>query len=139
MERREAAEKSSECLLSEKSKSTYEKTYEAYRDWCVTKGVEIANSEKVVLEYFGELVQGKKASTLWAIYSMLRATLNLKHNIDISKFNKLRAFLKKQSVGYTAKKSSVLSIENIDRFLNNAPSDYLLQKVKLSFCYLYVN
>uniref|UniRef100_A0A6P7FPS2 Uncharacterized protein LOC114332592 n=1 Tax=Diabrotica virgifera virgifera TaxID=50390 RepID=A0A6P7FPS2_DIAVI len=62
---------------------------------------------------------------------MLRAVLNFRHNVDISKYVKLRAFLKRQNVGYQAKKSSVFSEADIDTFLNNAPIEYLPQKVAL--------
>ncbi|XP_050509829.1 uncharacterized protein LOC126886807 [Diabrotica virgifera virgifera] len=62
---------------------------------------------------------------------MLRAVLNFRHNVDISKYAKLRAFLKRQNMGYQAKKSSVFSEADIDTFLNNAPIEYLPQKVPL--------
>ncbi|XP_050518227.1 uncharacterized protein LOC126892634 [Diabrotica virgifera virgifera] len=85
----------------------------------------------ILLAYFCEMSKQSKASTLWSIYSMLRAVLNFRHNVDISKYAKLRAFLKRQNVGHQAKKSSVFSEADIDTFLNNAPIEFLPQKVAL--------
>ncbi|KAJ8968957.1 hypothetical protein NQ317_000573 [Molorchus minor] len=51
-----------------------------------------------------------KSSTLWAQYSMVKSCLIIYDNIDISKFPKLIAFLKRTGDGYQAKK-----IENIDK------------------------
>lgn len=51
--------------------------------------------KNVLLVYFSNLSSTMKSSTLWPQYSMVKATLNLKNNVDIGKFSKLRAFLKK--------------------------------------------
>ncbi|XP_031332895.1 uncharacterized protein LOC116163187 [Photinus pyralis] len=91
-------------------------------------------SENVVLGYFLDLSKKMKPSTLWANYSMLKATLMLKQNVDITSYNKLRAYLKKQSVGYKAKKSKVFTNEQIREFMMNAPDDtYLMAKVVVIF------
>ena len=74
-----------------------------------------------MLAYFLEKSEVMKSSTLWSIYSMLKASLILSDNVDISKFGNLVAFLKKKSVGYKAKKSSVLMRQNISQFLLEAP------------------
>lgn len=51
-------------------------------------------------------------------------------NFDISKFSKLKAFLKKQSTGYQAIKSKTLTPEEPSRFMPEAPDkEYLLLKV----------
>lgn len=115
--------------MPEKSKCRYEKAYQSYRDWCLRKDIDNIDSENVVLTYFIEMGEGKKPSTLWATYSMLRTTLNLRDKVDISKFTKLGAYLKKQSVGYKPKKSSIFTNRNIETFLNEAPIDFLTQKV----------
>ncbi|KAK9751931.1 Phage integrase family [Popillia japonica] len=73
-----------------------------------------------------------KPSTLWSQYSVLRSTLDIKKGIDMSKYSKLRAFLKRQSGGYLPKKSRVFTKEQVDNFLNNALDySYLMQKVVL--------
>jgi hypothetical protein len=62
---------------------------------------------------------------------MLRATLIIKQYVDISKYPKLIAFLKKQSVGYEAKQSKTFTKEHIFQFFNTASDEeYLLIKVK---------
>lgn len=130
-ELRQAAEKVGENLLPHKSRGRYEKAYKAFKDWCACKEVFNIDSENVVLAYFSELTKDKKASTLWSIYSMLRTTLNIRDNVDISKFSKLGAYLKQQNIGYKAKKSSVFTEQDIDKFLNVGVLEFLPQKVKL--------
>ncbi|KAJ8915486.1 hypothetical protein NQ315_003249 [Exocentrus adspersus] len=74
------------------------------------------------------------SSTLWAHYSMLKTMLNVKRNIDVSKFYKLSAFLKRKSEGYKPKKAKVLTLDQIDKFLLEAPDkDFLMIKVALIF------
>ncbi|KAJ8970565.1 hypothetical protein NQ317_019070 [Molorchus minor] len=104
---RVAAERATEGIIPEKSRERYENTYELYSKWCVAKGVQ-HTSETVLLAYFCEISKQSKASTLWSRYSMLRAVLNFRHNVDISNYAKLKAFLKRKNVGYQAKKSKYL-------------------------------
>ncbi|KAJ8933218.1 hypothetical protein NQ317_018795, partial [Molorchus minor] len=62
-----------------------------------------------------------KSSTLWAQYSMVKSCLIIYDNIDIGKFPKLIAFLKRTGDGYQkAKKSKILTKSEIDRFLSSA-------------------
>ncbi|KAJ8912994.1 hypothetical protein NQ315_002871, partial [Exocentrus adspersus] len=97
--------------------------------YCTEKNLK-SYSENVLLVYFGELSKKMKSSTLWSVYSMLRATLNIYNKVDIGTYFKLRAFLKRQSDGYRAKKSRVLEREDIHKFLVEAPDDtYLSTKV----------
>ncbi|KAB0802104.1 hypothetical protein PPYR_04290 [Photinus pyralis] len=71
-------------------------------------------------------------SSLWSLYSMLKATILIKKNIDISRFPKLIAFIKRQNDGYKPKKSKLLTREEMDRFLKEAPNDkYLLSKTEV--------
>jgi hypothetical protein len=89
-------------------------------------------SESVVLGYMSEQAKVQKSSTLWSRYSMLKTSLVVKNNVDISKYCKLVAFLKRQSVGYTykAKKSKIFSREQIFKFLSTAhDEEFLLMKV----------
>lgn len=118
-------------LLPDKSRKRYERERSLFRIWCKKKNVTTL-TENVMLAYFLEKSEVMKSSTLWSIYSMLKASLILSDNVDISKFGNLVAFLKKKSVGYKAKKSSVLTRENISQFLLEAPdSQYLIIKVAL--------
>ncbi|KAJ8985837.1 hypothetical protein NQ317_012078 [Molorchus minor] len=85
--------------------------YNRFKKWCAEKHVQVY-SENVLLAYFRvKNAKNYKSSTLWAQYSMgLSHCLIIYDNIDISKFPKLIAFLKRTGEGYQAKK-----IENIDK------------------------
>jgi len=73
-----------------------------------------------------------KASTLWSIYSMVKSMLQVNENVDISKYRKLQAYLKRKNDGYEAKKSNILTMDEVVRFLSEAPDDnFLLMKVAL--------
>lgn len=120
-----------ENLLPSKSRLHYEKAYRQFLDWRITKGVTNV-SENVLLAYLSEKSKNVKASTLWATYSMLKSTLNIKENVDIAKFTKLVPFIKQQAVGYRAKKSKVFTREEISKFITEAPDEiYLFLKTVL--------
>lgn len=114
-------------ILPSKSKHFYMKCYEEFMSWKTKKGVKFI-SESLLLVYFQELSNTKKSSSLWSFYSMLRSTINIKNNIDISKYVKLKAFLKRKSEGHRPKKSKVFTAHNMETFLNNAPDDTFLDK-----------
>ncbi|XP_031327417.1 uncharacterized protein LOC116181409 isoform X2 [Photinus pyralis] len=120
-------------LIPTKSSRVYNHAYERFLTWCNEKNI-TNYSENVLLAYFCELATNlkMKSSTMWSQYSMIKALLNLKHGLDISKYMKLRAYLKKQNEGYTPKKSKVFTKEQFEDFLNNAPDEqYLGIKVVL--------
>lgn len=118
-------------LLPSKSRKVYNDTYNRFMDYCKDKGVS-SFSESVLLSYFAQLSERLKCSTLWSTFSMLKATLTIHHNVDIGKYLKLRAFLKRKSECYRPKKSRVLEREQITKFLLEAPDDiYLATKVRL--------
>lgn len=133
-ELREIAENTSGNLLPEKSRVVYEKNYQQFESWCVENEVHIL-SENVLLAYFKLQSEIKKPSTLWALYSMLRSCLNIYKNLDISKYSKLQAFLKRCGQGYQPKKSKILDMEQIDHFIENA-DDKLYLAIKV-FLFLY--
>jgi hypothetical protein len=60
----------------------------------------------------------KKSSTLRAFYSMLRAMMQVKHNINIKTYVNLVMWLKRQSDRYKPIKSTS---ENVQAFINQAP------------------
>jgi predicted KAP-like P-loop ATPase len=90
-------------LLPEKSQTRYNNSYNDLKEWCKTRNV-TKITENVLLVYFQEKSQNYKSSTLWSLYSMVKTTVNLRDNVDISKFPKLISFLKRKNVGYTPKK-----------------------------------
>ncbi|KAJ8982178.1 hypothetical protein NQ317_001502 [Molorchus minor] len=97
-------------LLPTKSRSLYDIAYNRFKKWCAEKNVQVY-SENVWLAYFSENAKNYKSSTLWAQYSMVKSCLIIYDNIDISKFPKLIAFLKRTGDGYQAKKSKILTKE----------------------------
>ncbi|KAJ8974240.1 hypothetical protein NQ317_016736 [Molorchus minor] len=116
----------SEELLPRKMKKTQ---YEAFQKWCRVQNVQ-KPTENALLVYFDEKSRVVCSLTLWAHYSMLKSVFNIRENVDISKFPKLLAFLKRKNEGFKPKKSNVLTIEQVDQFLQEAPNDkYLVMKV----------
>lgn len=71
-------------LLPDKSRKRYERERSLFRIWCKKKNVTTL-TENVMLAYFLEKSEVMKSSTLWSIYSMLKASLILSDNVDISK------------------------------------------------------
>lgn len=122
--------------LPQKSRELYWSVYNTFIEWKAEKKVNKI-SENILLAYFGELAKKYKSSTLWSKYSMLRSTIFIKHNLKIDEFQGLIAFLKQNSSGYEAKKSKVLSPEEIKKFMNEAPDDmYLATKVSLKYLHI---
>mgnify|MGYP005980463671 CR=1 FL=1 len=132
-----AAAAATEELLPSKSKERYEKQFQIFEDWRRLKNV-TSLTEDVFLAYFAEKSSSYKASSLWSTYSMLKAVLLLKENLDISKFCKVTAYLKRKSTGYQPKKSKCLSRDQIDKFLLEAPDkEFLLMKVSYYNDYIF--
>lgn len=128
----EITNKTCEQLLPPQSKEKYNSVYMKFQTWRNTKNDPI--SEEVMLSYFTELMESIKPSSLWAIFSMLKTTIKIYDQCDIGLYSNLIAFLKRNSENYTPKKSSVLSDENIAKFLNDAPDDqFLAMKVNIHF------
>jgi hypothetical protein len=71
---------------------------------------------------------------MWTKFSMLKATLKVHRNIDISKYSKLIVFLKSKSRTYKPK-AKILESEHIKQFLKEAPDEkYLMVKVIVVIC-----
>lgn len=134
-ELREAAEETVAELLPKKSKEAYDQQYILFKQWCTIHKAEHA-SENVLIAYFQE--QGKSIkSTMWSTYSMLRSCLNVYENLDISKYLKLQAYLKRLSDGYKPKKSKILESDEINRFITEADDTcYLALKELLSISFI---
>lgn len=115
--------------LTEKSRQQYDKQYNIFMKWLQTnKFTDL--TEYVFLNYFMEKAKIMKSSSLWAIYSMLKATFIINKGIDIGKFVEVVTFLKKKSVGYKPEQSKVLTKAEINAFISQAADDrYLMMKV----------
>ncbi|XP_047986625.1 uncharacterized protein LOC125226633 [Leguminivora glycinivorella] len=119
--------------LPQKSRKQYEKTYKYFMDWLATKNTKSLTENTLVL-YFEHLSTKFKPVSLWTFYSMLKITINMKHKVDISKYDKLLSLLKRKCEGYKGKKSMTFLPEEIEKFLNEAPDkQYLIEKVTLIF------
>lgn len=117
-------------LLPRKSKEKYNYAYNRFMEYRKNKNAS-SFSENVVMAYFLELGSKMKSSTLWANYSMLKATLAIRQDVDISKYPKLRSLLKRQAEGYRPKKSKILTKEQINKFIQEASDkEYLMIKVR---------
>lgn len=120
-------------LLPAKSKKLYEAAYKGFKDWCIEKDVATV-TDNVMLVYFSEKAKKYKCSTVWAQYSMVRSCMLIYDNVDISKFPKLISFLKRNSDGYSPKKSKIFNREEVEKFLLEADDDtHLMRKVALIF------
>lgn len=125
----EAAKTATNELLPLKSRDRYELVYDLFQKWRNDKNVHTIN-EEVILAYLMEKSKILRPSSLWSNYSMLKSTISIKNNIDISRYPKVIAFLKRKSVGYKPKKSRVLNKDQIDKFLSEAEDNiYLMKKV----------
>lgn len=116
--------------LPEKTDYRYEKTYATFVKWQKETNETTSFDENTLLAYLNELSKTLKCSSLWCMYSMLKRTIYRHHNVDISLYSRLSAFLKEKSMGYESKKCKVFSADEIQRFLTEAPDeDYLAMKV----------
>lgn len=87
-------------------------------------------SENVFMAYFKELSSKYKPSSLWCLYSMLKSTVRTKNGVDLKTYSNLSAYLKRLSDGFRSKKLKVLSFDDIEKFIKDAPDNqYLATKV----------
>ncbi|XP_039750849.1 uncharacterized protein LOC120627070 [Pararge aegeria] len=115
------------------SKERYVRIYDNFTNWKNSEDIK-SLSEHVFLAYFEELAKKYKPSTLWCIYSMLKATVKARHDVDLKSYNNLFKYLKRLSIGFTQTKVKILSPEHIEQFLHEAPDlHYLVTKVVLIF------
>lgn len=116
-------------ILPVKSGNRYLQAYEVFRKWLDSYRVRNI-SEEIVMVYFVRASRNYKPPTLWSMYSMLKKTFIVKHNIDLKTHCRLRAFLKTKSDGYIGKKSNVFTQDEIQKFIVEAPIHiYLGMKV----------
>ena len=117
-ELKKIADEASLNLLPEKSRKKYLVVYEKFTNWRNER--KAPTTENVLLAYFNELSTSFKPSSLWSVHSMLKSTLKINVKIDIPKFSKLLAYLKRINEGYTPTKAHILSDANIGIFLHPA-------------------
>lgn len=116
----EAANEASKELLPSKSKDRYQQVFDNFQKWKESKNC-TSNSERVLLAYFSEMAKTYSASTLWARYSMLKSTLNIHSNVDISAYSSVLGLLKNKSKTHEAKQAKILTESELRRFIGSAP------------------
>lgn len=120
-------------LVPEKSSKRYNDAYNKFMAWRKEQKTE-SFVEDVFLAYFDDGAKHYAPSTLWSMYSMLKSKLIANHNIDIARYSRLIAFLKRKNVGFEPKQASVFTPEEIKKFLLDAPdSEFLVVKVTIFF------
>lgn len=123
-------------LLPKKSKDNYDKEFRHFEEWRKQQSITGIN-EEVMLAYFHIYRRKIAPSSLWTKYSMLRSTLKVYMNSDISKYGKLISYLKSEARTHKSKKAKILERLHIEKFLNEAPNNkYLMMKVLFIFLYL---
>ncbi|KAJ6644292.1 hypothetical protein Bhyg_09259 [Pseudolycoriella hygida] len=110
----------------------YEKAYDTFTEWCNKKKITVVDQGVLMVYFSSAKMESYKPSTAWCIYSKLKSMLELNDGVDISKFKKLQMLLKRKSTGYRPKKSRILTLEDIYRFLKEAPdNNFLAVKVAM--------
>lgn len=121
--------KTEESIIPAKSNIRYVNAYNAFIEWRKKRGC-ISFSEDELLEYFLELAENLKPTSLCSQHSMLKTTLLHRQHVDISSYSRLTMFLKKQAEGYEPERTRLFTSEEIQRFLQDAPDEvYLAIKV----------
>ncbi|XP_037024950.1 uncharacterized protein LOC119066533 isoform X1 [Bradysia coprophila] len=104
------------------SQAKYQNAYQVFQKWNKSNGW-CAISEDLLMKYFVELNAKSKPSTLFAIFSMLKATFRINDDIDIAKYSKLIEYIKGRNASYKPAKAKIFTDEEIERFVNEAPDD----------------
>lgn len=131
LEVREAAAAANQELIPEESKEKYQAEYDRFLSWKSSKKLNSIN-EMVLQAYFKKLSEQYSPNTLWAKYSMLRATLFAHNDIDLKTFEKLIPFIKRKNLGYEPKKSKVFTSDELMKFFTtSSDQDWLHVKVSL--------
>lgn len=112
------------------SQVKYQTAYQVFQKWNKSNGW-CAISEDLLMKYFVELNAKSKPSTLFAIFSMLKATFRINDDIDIAVYSKLIEYIKGRNASYKPAKAKIFTDEEIERFVNEAPDDRWLD-VKVS-------
>lgn len=107
--------------LPKVSREKYTRVYNNFKQWQKKLGTESVSHE-TILAYFHMLATKKKykPTSLWAYFSMLKATMRTYENVLIDKYKQVSAYLSTRSAGYKKKKAKVFSEDNIKTFIDQA-------------------
>ncbi|XP_037036078.1 uncharacterized protein LOC119074189 [Bradysia coprophila] len=116
-----------------KTLERYRMCYDVFIKWHESNAM-AGFDEDVLLAYFNDVAKTNKFSTLMSMYSMLKRTLSKRHSIDIGSYSRLMDAIKEHSVGYERAKPKVFTVEEINRFMVEAPDEhYLAMKAIMVF------
>lgn len=119
-------EQQSDSLLPT-SKEKYIQAYANFIEW---KKNDSSLTEDIFLKYFNDLAKKYKPTTLWCLYSMLKNIVQIKHGIDLKTYSNLTKFLRRHACGYKSTKAKMLSPNDVETFLKEAPDNkHLATKV----------
>ena len=125
-------------MLPDKSKQKYINAFNKFEKWRIEKNTGI--TENILIAYFSELSKDFKPSSLWSNYSMLRSTININHNVDITKFTKLISFLKKNEYWLQTKEIKYTDRRECKQLFTQAPDyTYLVEKVCIKYITTKIN
>lgn len=83
-------------IIPEKSRKLYEKRYKIFCEW-MAKNNKTEVNETLLLAFFNSELKNAAPTTKWSIFSILKAMLKAKMNVDIGTYHQLISFLKKRA------------------------------------------
>lgn len=126
--------------LPKKSCDRYLLNYNNYKTWLEKNSNSLSDSdEHNLVVYFQKLKDKLSPPTLWSVWSMLRKTLNVKDNINITNFLNLKALIKNNMKGYVPRKAYTFRWNQIMTFMESASDQiYLAYKVIIIYILLFI-
>lgn len=114
-----------ECI-PEKSRDRYNKALKDFNEWTVRQQCPTIN-EDVVLVYLKFKSETLAPNSLFSVFSMLNKCLP---SLNMGSFHNIKGFLQNKNRGYKPKKAKTFTVEEFDKFVNEADDFvFLLHKV----------
>lgn len=118
-----------------KTQNKYDKSWQNFLEYHDNE-TDIRNfNEETFLQYFDFLIREKgfAYSTLWSIFSMLNSESQRRCGPKLNDFPRLVSLIKSKEKNYAPKQGSVLTTENLENFLQDAPVTGLYSLQKAAF------
>jgi integrase len=122
-------DKNKEMFFDFKSSATYDKWINNFQQWVSLNDKDFSASS--VLYYLSELSERYAPTSLWTIYSILNKFMKVFYSIDLNQCFLLKDFLKNLDKTHCPKKSSVLSSNDIENFVNKTDESVLIKCILL--------
>lgn len=114
-------------LFDFKSLAVYQKWLDKYVSWFLKSSFD-SHCSNAVLDFLVSLETDYAASSMWQCFSCLSKWFLVCLNIDLDENLLIKDFMKKCSKIHLPKKSPTFSKEDVDKFLAEAPEDFLVVK-----------